>query len=37
LFESPAHFRLGFAVATEDVAVGLKHLSKALATLMAGG
>ena len=33
-FESPAHFRLGFAVATEDVAVGLKHLSKSLATLM---
>ena len=34
-FESPAHFRLGFAVATEDVATGLKNLSKAMTDLMA--
>lgn len=29
-FEAPRHFRLGFAVKTEDVAVGLQNLSKAL-------
>ena len=29
-FEAPRHFRLGFAVRTEDVAVGLRNLSKAL-------
>jgi hypothetical protein len=29
-FESPHHFRLGFAVKTEDVAAGLQHLSQAL-------
>ncbi len=29
-FESPRHFRLGFAVKTEDVATGLQNLSKAL-------
>jgi hypothetical protein len=29
-FESPRHFRLGFAVRTEDVAAGLRHLSAAL-------
>ncbi len=29
-FEAPNHFRLGFAVKTEDVAVGLHNLSKAL-------
>ena len=29
-FESPRHFRLGFAVKTEDVAAGLENLSKAL-------
>ncbi|MGH9767691.1 MAG: aminotransferase class I/II-fold pyridoxal phosphate-dependent enzyme [Blastocatellia bacterium] len=29
-FEAPQHFRLGFAVKTEDVAVGLRNLSKAL-------
>lgn len=29
-FEAPRHFRLGFAVRTEDVAVGLENLSKAL-------
>lgn len=29
-FESPRHFRLGFAVKTEDVATGLEHLSWAL-------
>jgi len=29
-FESPRHFRLGFAVKTEDVAVGLQNLSKVL-------
>jgi aspartate/methionine/tyrosine aminotransferase len=29
-FESPRHFRLGFAVRTEDVAEGLRHLSKTL-------
>jgi len=29
-FESPSHFRLGFAVKTEDVATGLRHLSQAL-------
>jgi aspartate/methionine/tyrosine aminotransferase len=29
-FEAPRHFRLGFAVKTEDVAAGLLNLSKAL-------
>jgi hypothetical protein len=29
-FEAPRHFRLGFAVRTEDVAAGLRNLSKAL-------
>jgi aspartate/methionine/tyrosine aminotransferase len=29
-FEAPRHFRLGFAVKTEDVGVGLQNLSKAL-------
>jgi aspartate/methionine/tyrosine aminotransferase len=29
-FESPRHFRLGFAVRPEDVATGLRHLSAAL-------
>lgn len=29
-FESPRHFRLGFAVRPEDVAEGLRHLSAAL-------
>jgi hypothetical protein len=29
-FESPRHFRLGFAVAPEDVAMGLRHLSEGL-------
>ena len=29
-FEAPRHFRLGFAVAPEDVAVGLRHLSAGL-------
>src|SRR5215813_9030519 len=29
-FETPRHFRLGFAVKTEDVAAGLRNLSKAL-------
>ncbi|HWM89126.1 MAG TPA: pyridoxal phosphate-dependent aminotransferase [Thermoanaerobaculia bacterium] len=29
-FESPRHFRLGFAVRTEDVAEGLRNLSRAL-------
>jgi len=29
-FETPAHFRLGFAVKTEDVRVGLEHLGRAL-------
>jgi hypothetical protein len=29
-FETPNHFRLGFAVKTEDVAAGLQHLSHAL-------
>ena len=29
-FEMPQHFRLGFAVKTEDVAVGLKNLGRAL-------
>jgi aspartate/methionine/tyrosine aminotransferase len=29
-FEEPRHFRLGFAVKTEDVAAGLRNLSKAL-------
>ncbi|MGE0132380.1 MAG: pyridoxal phosphate-dependent aminotransferase [Blastocatellales bacterium] len=29
-FEAPRHFRLGFAVKTEDVAAGLENLSKAL-------
>jgi aspartate/methionine/tyrosine aminotransferase len=29
-FEAPRHFRLGFAVRSEDVAQGLRHLSQAL-------
>jgi hypothetical protein len=29
-FEMPQHFRLGFAVKTDDVATGLRHLSHAL-------
>jgi aspartate/methionine/tyrosine aminotransferase len=29
-FEAPRHFRLGFAVRTDDVAAGLRHLSQAL-------
>jgi aspartate/methionine/tyrosine aminotransferase len=29
-FESPRHFRLGFAVAPEDVAVGLRNLAEGL-------
>jgi aspartate/methionine/tyrosine aminotransferase len=29
-FESPAHFRLGFAVSPEDVAVGLENVSRVL-------
>ncbi|HEX4964168.1 MAG TPA: pyridoxal phosphate-dependent aminotransferase [Thermoanaerobaculia bacterium] len=29
-FESPRHFRLGFAVRPEDVATGLRHLSEGL-------
>ncbi|HEX3129462.1 MAG TPA: pyridoxal phosphate-dependent aminotransferase [Thermoanaerobaculia bacterium] len=29
-FESPRHFRLGFAVRPDDVATGLRHLSAAL-------
>jgi aspartate/methionine/tyrosine aminotransferase len=29
-FEEPRHFRLGFAVKTEDLAMGLRNLSKAL-------
>ena len=33
-FEEPRHFRLGFAVRTEDVAAGLRHLSAALGTRM---
>lgn len=32
-FESPQHFRLGFAVRPEDVAAGLGHLSTALRRL----
>jgi aspartate/methionine/tyrosine aminotransferase len=32
-FEDPRHFRLGFAVKTEDVATGLRHLSQALRQL----
>lgn len=32
-FEAPEHFRLGFAVKTEDVETGLQHLSKALRLL----
>lgn len=32
-FEAPRHFRLGFAVRTEDVEIGLKNLSKALRQL----
>jgi aspartate/methionine/tyrosine aminotransferase len=31
-FEHPRHFRLGFAVKTEDVKMGLQNLSKALRT-----
>jgi aspartate/methionine/tyrosine aminotransferase len=29
-FETPRHFRLGFAVRTDDVDAGLRNLSKAL-------
>jgi aspartate/methionine/tyrosine aminotransferase len=32
-FEAPAHFRLGFAVRTEEVGAGLRHLSTALEML----
>ena len=32
-FENPRHFRLGFAVKTEDVAVGLRHVSTVLRAL----
>ena len=32
-FEYPNHFRLGFAVKTEDVRAGLEHLTQALRTL----
>ncbi|HMV51060.1 MAG TPA: aminotransferase class I/II-fold pyridoxal phosphate-dependent enzyme [Blastocatellia bacterium] len=32
-FEAPEHFRLGFAVKTEDVETGLQYLSKALRLL----
>jgi aspartate/methionine/tyrosine aminotransferase len=32
-FETPRHFRLGFAVKTEDVAAGLRNLSLALKTM----
>ncbi len=32
-FEAPSHFRLGFAVKPEDVAVGLQYLSQALRDL----
>jgi aspartate/methionine/tyrosine aminotransferase len=32
-FESPQHFRLGFAVKSEDVEIGLQHLSKVLRQL----
>jgi hypothetical protein len=32
-FESPSHFRLGFAVSPEDVAVGLGNLSRVLRAL----
>ncbi len=32
-FESPQHFRLGFAVKPEDVEIGLRHLSKVLRQL----
>lgn len=32
-FEAPAHFRLGFAVKTQDVEIGLDHLLKALRML----
>ena len=35
-FEAPRHFRLGFAVRTEDVAVGLQNLSKALRLSLLG-
>jgi aspartate/methionine/tyrosine aminotransferase len=35
-FEEPRHFRLGFAVKTEDVAAGLRNLSEALRRLDAG-
>jgi len=34
-FESPRHFRLGFAVGTEDVAEGLRRLSETLLELPA--
>ena len=32
-FENPRHFRLGFAIRTEDVTAGLSNVSKALRTL----
>jgi len=32
-FEAPRHFRLGFAVKTEDVKIGLQNLSNALRLL----
>lgn len=35
-FEAPRHFRLGFAVKTEDVAAGLRNLSKALRSRLLG-
>ena len=35
-FEAPDHFRLGFAVRTEDVARGLEHLSRALRSVGVG-
>ena len=34
-FEAPAHFRLGFAVRTEDVAKGLENLSVTLKEMAA--
>jgi aspartate/methionine/tyrosine aminotransferase len=35
-FDAPRHFRLGFAVRTEDVAEGLKRLSEVLRTMETG-
>jgi aspartate/methionine/tyrosine aminotransferase len=35
-FETPRHFRLGFAVKTEDVDAGLRNLSKALRSFAIG-